>query len=300
MKFRCLSIFLTVGALVQPGAGHAIVWGVPDGTDHPNVGALFARFDPDVFSLPDPGIPEGIYPVCSGSLIAVDDDRGLFLTAGHCVQAIQGVMEGAAALDPDPVVSFASNLHEGLGSTFLVDMASAYFMVDALPSASGANASYRDIGALVLVAEDGAEFPEPVALPWPGMLDALHPADFRRSELHTLGYGDDFSGRPPHGRARVFGIREIAFPSALNLNGHYLMVNQVGPAGNSGVYFGDSGGPTFYVDPASLQETQVAISIGWVGANVHGNPVLTVSQHFRIDTEESLGFLLNVLLLEGF
>ena len=43
------------------------------------------------------------------------------------------------------------------------------------------------------------------------------------------------------------------------------MAQQHGPSGSSGAYFGDSGGPIFWVDPASGSETAVAIVVGPVG-----------------------------------
>ena len=43
------------------------------------------------------------------------------------------------------------------------------------------------------------------------------------------------------------------------------MAQQHGPSGSSGAYFGDSGGPIFWVDPSSGSETVVAIVGGPVG-----------------------------------
>jgi hypothetical protein len=65
---RHLITSVTVCVSLWVGVSHAIVWGVPDGNNHPNVGALFVKFDP-VFSL-GPGVPAGVFPVCSGSVIA--------------------------------------------------------------------------------------------------------------------------------------------------------------------------------------------------------------------------------------
>ena len=52
---------------------------------------------------------------------------------------------------------------------------------------------------------------------------------------------------------------------------------------------GDSGGPAFWIDPLTGEETLVAIFI-WGGSFETGN-----SFHYRIDTEESLRFIQDVI-----
>ena len=76
------------------------------------------------------------------------------------------------------------------------------------------------------------------------------------------------------------------------------MAQQHGPSGSSGAYFGDSGGPIFWVDPSSGSETAVAIVVGPVGGLT--NTVSTVAQHYRIDTAFALGFIEQVKSSEGF
>ena len=290
---------ITVCAGLSVAVSQAIVWGVPDGNNHPNVGALFVRFDP-VFSL-GPGVPAGVFPVCSGSVIANSGNRALFLTAGHCVEPLIRLLAELtdAGLNPVAVVSFSSNLHQDLGVTIPVNMGALYWRLGEVPAAAvGALPSFDDIAVLVLAADDAAHLPEPVTLPRQGLLDALGASGFRESEIRVVGFGDDITEPTPHTRVRVFGIREVAYPRPVNLGDKYLVAQQHGPSGSSGAYFGDSGGPIFWVDPASGRETVAAI-VGWPVGGLQ-NTKSTIAQHYRIDTAFALGFIEHVKLSEGF
>ncbi|MGZ4337579.1 MAG: trypsin-like serine protease [Gaiellaceae bacterium] len=70
-----LLLFCTSLALLVPGSAVAVTNGIPDGSGHPNVGAL-------VVDLPG----SGLTVVCSGTLIAPK----VFLTAGHCTAGLTG------------------------------------------------------------------------------------------------------------------------------------------------------------------------------------------------------------------
>ena len=283
-------------ASLSTGVSHAVVWGEPDGDMHPNVGALFIRFDP-VFAIA-PRVPPGVAPVCSGSVVAKNGNRALFLTAGHCLLPLAGGLAAFAALNPTVVVSFSGNLHDDLGLMIPVDMDALHSALEATTPPIGAFPDRDDIGLLVLVADAEADVPEPVTLPWPGLLDALGSSGFRHSELRLLGFGDDITPPRPNLRARVFGTRQVAHPDPVNLGERYLMAQQNGHAGNSGAYYGDSGGPIFWVSPVTGDETLVAIVNGPVG-NVT-NDVGVVGQHYRIDTMNALSFIESVRSAEGF
>jgi hypothetical protein len=296
---RRLTTSTSVCVLLWAAVSHAIVWGVPDGNNHPNVGALFVKFDP-VFSL-GPGVPPGVFPVCSGSVIAKSGNRALFLTAGHCIEPLINLVAalGAEGLNPVPVVSFSSNLHQDLGILIPVDMSALHWRLGQVSTtAVGALPSFDDIGVIVLQANDAADLPEPVTLADQGLLDALGASGYRASELRVVGFGDDITEPTPHTRVRIFGIREVAYPRPVNLGEKFVMAQQHGPSGSSGAYFGDSGGPIFWVDPASGSETVIAI-VGWpVGGLL--NDKSTLAQHYRIDTAFVLGFIEQVKSSEGF
>lgn len=278
---------VAICAALWPTVSHAIVWGEPDGDAHPNVGELFLKFDPDEFSFPHPGVPPGIRPLCSGSVVAKDGNRALFLTAGHCVTAVLDLLQIFASLDPEVIVAFSGNHHEDLGVTIPVNTDVPYFLFEGI--IPGFMDDAVDIGILVLEAEQEANLPEPVTLPQAGLLDSLGPAGLHRSEIRVVGFGTDITEPTPHTISLDFlwGIREIAYPRPVNLSEQWLMAQQHGPSGSSGVYFGDSGGPLFRVDPDTGEETLVAI-VGWgVGTEFTS----TVAQHFRIDTALSLEFI---------
>jgi hypothetical protein len=295
-------VTVSLAAALPASVSHAIVWGEPDGEGHPNVGALFLKFEPGSFAL-GPGVPPDILPICTGSLVAKSSARGLFLTAGHCVEAAIGASQALAPLDPKVVVSFSGNLHVDLGTLIPVDMAALHWEFGPLPQSfpnAGFSLEMDDIGLLVLVAEQAADLPEPVNLPAsgpsPALLDAIGKRRFLESELRAVGFGDDVVEPTPHTRAMVFGVREVAFPRPVNLNDKWLLAQQVGASGSSGVFFGDSGAPIFWVDPATLEEVLVAIA----GAPVGNLDVVAVVQHYRIDIARSLEFIEAVKAAEGF
>lgn len=295
---RGLAPAAILSAALLPLPGNAIVWGEPDGEGHPNVGALILRFDG--FSIPAPGVPENTLPICSGSVVARDDNRALFLTAGHCVEALVGAMNAFAPLNPMPVVSFSSDLHADPGVAVQVRMDALYGGASPLPpswpKALGVLRDVVDIGLLVLEAGNAADLPAPVAVAPVGWLEALGSATFRKSELRAVGYGDDIVPPSPHTRAFVFGLRQVAHPRPLNFTSGWLIAHQHGPSGSSGIYFGDSGGPIFWVNPASGDETVVALASLPLGPA----DVSTVAQHYRVDTAEAAAFISAVMFAEGF
>jgi len=293
---------IAAGLLLLTGAVHAIAWGEPDGDRHPATGALFLQFDPAKFSLPEPGVPAGILPVCSGSVVARNGDRALFLTAGHCVVALLNSMDGFAPLDPAPVVSFSGDLHADLGVTIPVDMSTLYFQLglSGPPVAIGALPDFDDIGLLVLQAQSAADVPDPLELPWPGLLDALGQRELRHSEFRVIGFGDDVTPPTPHTRVMEFGLRQIGYPRPINLGEKYLLAQQNGPSGSSGIYFGDSGGPAFWVEPSTGEERLVAINGGPLGAVNVAPFVAHHGQYYRLDTPHALAFIEGARLAEGF
>lgn len=297
-----LMVIASLAAALLASVSHAIVWGEPDGEGHPNVGALFLKFETGSFAL-GPGVPPDILPICTGSLVGKSGARGLFLTAGHCVEAAIGASQALAPLNPKVVVSFSANLHADPGSLISVDMAALHWDFGPLPRSfpnAGFSLEMDDIGVIVLVAEQAADLPEPVNLPAagpsPALLDAIGRRGFLESELRAVGFGDDIIEPTPHTRAMVFGVREVAFPRPVNLNEKWLLAQQVGASGSSGVFFGDSGAPVFWVNPATLEEVLVAIA----GAPVGNLDVVAMVQHYRIDIARSLEFIEAVKTAEGF
>ena len=205
---RHLITSVAVCVALWVGVSHAIVWGVPDGNNHPNVGALFVKFDP-VFSL-GPGVPAGVFPVCSGSVIAKSGNRALFLTAGHCMEPLMNLVAalGAEGLNPVAVVSFSSNLHQDPGIAIPVDMGALHWQLGQLPTtALGALPGFDDIAIVVLHASDAADLPESDHATSPGLARRARRQWLgRRSELRVVGFGDDITEPTPHTRYASSGF----------------------------------------------------------------------------------------------
>ena len=67
-----VGLVVMIAGAIAAGAVQAITFGEPDGTRHPNVGALVADWNPD-----SPGPDQ----FCTGTLVSPT----LFLTAAHCL-----------------------------------------------------------------------------------------------------------------------------------------------------------------------------------------------------------------------
>src|SRR4051794_28369473 len=87
----CVAVLF--GALVLGSTAGAITYGAPDGTSHPEVGALLA---PVAYS-------DGTWATCTGTLISPT----VFLTAAHCDQGVSRV-----------AVTFDSSYNSSTGKTY--------------------------------------------------------------------------------------------------------------------------------------------------------------------------------------
>ena len=98
--FKILSVTAAlVLVLVAVGAVGAITYGQPDGSGHPNVGALLT-----------PDRAGNLYPYCSGTLIAPD----VFLTAAHCnISAYTGTDRVMVTFDTQVEMGVTPNYIEG-------------------------------------------------------------------------------------------------------------------------------------------------------------------------------------------
>src|SRR5918911_5436880 len=133
-----------------PGAG-AITFGAPDGTGHPEVGALLA---PQAFS-------DGTFEVCTGTLIA----PRVFLTAAHCDQGLSRVS-----------VTFDSSYVFPTGTTF-----QGTWHAD--PAFDQAQSDPHDVAVVVL--DKAVRGIAPARLPKAGSLSNL-PSD---QQFTSVGYG---------------------------------------------------------------------------------------------------------------
>jgi hypothetical protein len=250
----------------------AITWGLPDDSAHPNVGALMVK------------VGEARFPICSGTLVEkvkIDDYQwqGVYLTAGHCIAALNDWINA----EQDPI-TLADNVKVNFDPDpdnhpeKDVDVKAMDLEFVLRPNF----AAWDDMGLLVLVVKEDT-LPDPADLAAPGFLDGKTQRELQRSQLMAVGYGASILFPP----AEVVydDKRQFSTPKYLSLVGEGIKLQVNGLAGNSGVCFGDSGGPLFWEDPDTGKETIVAICHGGYG---QFNSTVV---HYRVDTEKAHDFV---------
>ena len=255
-------LVVVAGLVLSVGPAGAITFGQPDGTRHPNVGALLADYDPD---SPGPDI------LCSGTLIAPT----VFLTAAHCTAFLE------AQEITQVWVSFAPAYDED--ATSLTGLVAAGRYVGNPEFGSGGASDTHDI-AVVLLAQAPAGI-TPARLPTAGLLDQRKAAHQLDDQTFTpVGYGtvrEDKTGGP---HALFFdGVRRYALQHALNLEKAWLLLSMNPSTGNGGTCYGDSGGPHFLGGAGS--DLVVSITItgdAWCRAT---------DKTYRVDTPGARDFL---------
>ncbi|HSG41497.1 MAG TPA: hypothetical protein VLE27_17780, partial [Thermoanaerobaculia bacterium] len=89
---------------------------------------------------------------------------------------------------------------------------------------------------------------------------------------------------PPPAYLSVDGVRRLSFSELQGLLPAHLAMNGNLAAGNGGVCFYDSGGPAFWQDPATGEETVVSLT-SW------GSRCISIDMSTRIDTPEAVTFI---------
>ena len=251
MSRRVLPLIALVAALaLQAGPAGAITYGEPDGTAHPNVGALIVDFADD---------DEGPNHICSGTLI----DEDVFLTAAHCTDFLSA--------DDEVFVSFAVDV-DPIPSKLLPGTAISH------PQFGHDQANSFDIAVVDLDRSvrglTSAEIPEV------GLLDDMAAAGTLQGSSYTaVGYGvhePERGGGPP--RFPYDGMRWRAVSSFSALNNAWLRLSQNDATGDAGTCFGDSGGPNFL--GAGAEETDTIASITVTGDAM----CLATNVTYRLDT----------------
>jgi secreted trypsin-like serine protease len=247
-----------VGAALAPSAG-AIVFGEPDGTRHPNVGALVADWNEE-----SPGPDQ----FCSGTLVSPT----LFLTAAHC---LVGWEEGTQFwVTFSPVYDEAAESPSGL-------VAVQSFVVHEGFGQPGGGADAHDIAIVTLASAQSAT---PAQLPELGLLDTFNERQLRQLGFTTVGYGIVRTSikRGPHGFIDET-TRMVAQQSLLSLLPTWLRLNMNPMTGSGGTCFGDSGGPHFLGGLTS----NLLVSITVTGDAV----CVATDTTYRLDTPSAQEFL---------
>jgi hypothetical protein len=261
--FVALVLALMLVPAVAMPAG-AIVFGEPDGEDHPNVGSI-------VLDVPE----RGLLQFCSGTLI---DDR-VFLTASHCTAALDSIVEefdATVLVTFDPTISANGTFFTGTWHT----------NPDFGFSGKGGASDPGDVAVIVLDDDPGIT---PARLPEAGLLDELKAAGTLNDTRFTaVGYGTVRDSM----RTGFEGIldnvdRNRAEQGFNSLTSAWLTLPMTSTPGldNGGTCYGDSGGPHFiHLDGV---ETDIVASI-----TVTGDAVCKASDKtYRMDTESARSFL---------
>lgn len=212
------AVAVTCGVLLMAATASAIVYGHPDGGDHPNVGALLA---PQAYS-------DGTWVTCSGTLISPT----VFLTAAHCDQGVDNV-----------AVTFDTQYVAGPGTTY-----TGAWHAD--PRFRGAQGDPYDVAVVV--------FPSPVPgitpaqLPTAGSLSNLE----KDQAFTSVGYGAQ-SVTVNHGPTFHYADVRYAGTSdkLLAITKAWLRISMNPSHGDAGTCYGDSGGPNFL--GAGASETDI-------------------------------------------
>ena len=253
--------------LVLAVPASAIVFGEPDGNDHPSVGSI-------VWIVPG----EGLFQICSGTLIS----ENVYLTASHCTAILDSLLAdipgSSMAVTFDPTISENSTFYTGTWHTH--------------PNWLAGNglSDPNDVAVIVLDESPGIT---PSSLPTEGLLDELKASGvLKHTRFTVVGYGTvrETNTTGPHGFLQNMDRNraEQGF-NALTKAWLYLPMNQT--TGNGGTCYGDSGGPHFI--HLNGVETNIVVSITSLG----DIPCVASDKTYRVDTARALAFLAQFVTL---
>jgi hypothetical protein len=237
--------------LLTPTAAHAITNGSPDGSAHPQVGALIA----------DQAYSDGTWAYCSGTLISPT----VFVTAAHCGDPGQATAR----------VSFSSAYQAG-DKTY-----TGRYIPD--PEYGGPQSDPHDIA--VVVFDRPIRGITPAQLPGAGLLDRLKAEGTLASATFTaVGYGSYAPTNGPGGKGYAYDdVRQAASGSLNSLENVWLKLSQNASTGNGGTCYGDSGGANFLGGSSSTLLVATTITGDAVCRSTNVD--------YRLDTAVARGFL---------
>lgn len=274
---------LATAAVASPAS--AITWGTPDGDGHPNVVTLIFVQN-----------GEGYYS-CTGTLLT----PYVVLTAGHCTEGA-GQANDATWVRNDPDIdaaiaselpSYLPNVEAWLNATWVRGRAVPHPDFDDYAQFPDT----YDIGLVLL--EQPIYVAEYGQMPSRRQFDSLLKARgaIGKRQAAIVGYG--LQGRVP-AFADDDWVRYQAVSSIANLEHgsvlgeqNFQFTNNPGKGGGpGGTCSGDSGGPAFWIDPATGMETNIVMAVNSYSIT----PQCTGTDYqFRTDIEAAQDFVLPYL-----
>jgi hypothetical protein len=276
-KFIIFVILLVGVVLIMAMPASAITWGEPDNNGHPQVVAiLFLR-------------PDGYYS-CSGTLLSPT----LVMTAGHCTEGGGQVNLGTWVRN-DPNIDIAGELPNY--PSVAAWLAAKWVAGQAIPHPNFNDFAQfpdtYDVGVVLLSAS--INVPTYGQLPSLGYFDFLDRARGRISDRQAVIVGYGLQGAIPAFAQDDF-TRYRALSAVINTGDsanvgrqNFMYTNNPGQgSGSGGTCSGDSGGPAFWIDPATGAETNIVMGINSYGIAplCNGN-----DYQFRTDIADTLDFV---------
>lgn len=267
-------------AMVLAGPVQAITWGEPDGNGHPHVVTLlFIQNGEGFFS-------------CTGTLLT----EYVVLTAGHCTASGRNPND-ATWVRNDADIDAAIDNELGDYATVQEWLDATWSPGEAIPHPQFDDYAQFpdtfDIGVVLLQ--------KPIVVGKYGKLPAPRQFDFlatargpigKRSAV-IVGYG--LQGRIPafagDDYVRYRGVSSVANLGKGSVVGaqNFQFTNNPGQgSGSGGTCSGDSGGPAFWIDPATGKETNIVMAVNSYSITPKCNGT---DYQFRTDIEAAQSFV---------